>query len=222
MMMTRKMTPMNKSFLTIALLAAAAATTTAQAQSTPPAAGASAPAVISPAKRDLLQRLITLQQPALENMARNLAEQPVRQMLGAAEQALPRVPEAKREAVVNQIQADARKYFDEAGVVVKDRSAKLGQTALVPLFDEKFSEDELRQLLVALEAPAYKKYQTALPELSNAFAQKLILDLRPVLDPKLKALEESIGKSLGVQTAAEGAAPAASKPKAPTAAKPKK
>jgi len=201
-----------KNLLLIALLTGAALT--AQAQSTPaatPTAPASPPAAApSPAKRDLLQRLMALQQPALENMARNLAEQPVRQMLGAAEQALPRVAESKREAAVAQIQGEARKYFDDASAVVKDRSAKLGQSALLPLFDEKFSEDELRQLLVALEAPAYKKYQTALPELSNAFAQKLIADLRPLLDPKLKVLEQNITAALGVPLD-EGAAPAPEK-----------
>lgn len=215
---------MKKSILMIAMMAGAVSS---MAQSTTPAAAVpGAPAASttatppSAAKRDLLQRLIALQQPALENMARNLAEQPVRQMLGAAEQALPRVPEAKREAAVAQIQAEARKYFDEAGSIVKDRSTKLGQTALLPMFDEKFSEDELRQLLVALEAPAYKKYQAALPELSNAFAQKLIVELRPALDPKLKTLEQSIASTLGVPLGEEST-PAEKKP-AKTAPKPKK
>lgn len=211
---------LKKNILTIALLAAAAA---AQAQTTPAASAASAPAaVISPAKRDLLQRLISLQQPALEGMARNLAEQPALQMLGAARQAMPGVPEAKRESVVAKIDGEARKYFEEANAVIKDRALKVGQTALLPLFDEKFTEDELRQLLVALEAPAYKKFQLLAPEMGNAFGQKIVADLRPVLDPKLKALEQTITTTLGVAPAAEGQAPAASKPAKGSGAKAKK
>lgn len=194
---------LKKNILAIALLAAAAG---AHAQSTPAApASASAPAaVISPAKRDLLQRLITLQQPALEGMARNLAEQPALQMLSAARQAMPGVPEAKREAVVAKIDGEARKYFEEANAVIKERAGKVGQAALLPLFDEKFSEDELRQLLVALEAPAYKKFQLLAPDMGNAFGQKVVADLRPVLDPKLKALEQTITSTLGVTPAADG------------------
>jgi uncharacterized protein len=191
---------MKKTLTMIALLAGCMA---AQAQNT------AVPGAPSAAKKELLQRLITLQQPALENMAQGLAEQPARQMMGAAEQAMSQVPEAKREAVAKQIQADARKYSDEAGAIAKERASKMGASVLTPLFDEKFSEDELRQLLVSLEAPAYKKYQAALPELSNTFAEKLIEDLKPVLNPKLKTLEQNVAKALGIPSTGE---PAASKP----------
>jgi uncharacterized protein len=172
----------------------------AQAQNAPAAAatGTAVPGAPSAAKKELLQRLITLQQPGLENLARNLAEQPARQMMGAAEQALPRLPESKREAAIAQIQSDARKYAEDAGSLAKERSIKLSQTVLAPVFDEKFTEEELRQLLSALEAPAYKKYQAAVPDLSNIFADKIIADMRPTLEPKLKALEQNIAKSLGM------------------------
>jgi uncharacterized protein len=201
---------MKKIIASIAL-AALAAGPIAYAQTA--SANTAVPGAPSAAKKELLQRLMTLQQPALENMARNLAEQPVRQMMAAAEQAMPNVPEAKREAAAKQIQADAKKYSDEANGIVKERAAKLGQSVLTPLFDEKFTEDELRQLLVSLEAPAYKKYQAALPDLSNAFAEKLIEDLRPVLDPKLKALEQSVGKALGLDPAGGGSSKPAGKAK---------
>ncbi len=201
---------MKKTILLIAVLAAALSV-----QAQPAASGSSAiPGAPSAAKKDLLQRLITLQQPALENMARNLAEQPARQMMGAAEQAMERVAEDKREAVAKKIQAEAQKYAEEAGTLAKDRATKLGQSSLTPLFDEKFTEDELRQLLVALETPAYKKYQAELPELSNAFAKKLIDDLSPVLDPKLKALEQSVAKALGIPLSGEAAEKPAGKSKA--------
>jgi uncharacterized protein len=189
---------MKRTLMLIALLAGAV-TLNVQAQT------AAVPGAPSAAKKELLQRLMTLQQPALEGMAQSLAEQPARQMMGAAEQAMGQVPEAKREAVAKQIQADARKYSEEAGSIAKERAVKMGSSVLVPLFDEKFTEDELRQLLVALEAPAYKKYQAALPELSNTFAEKLIEDLRPVLNPKLKTLEQSVAKSLGISLSNDGA-----------------
>src|SRR5688572_20967168 len=116
-----------KKTLMIALLATASA---AQAQVTPQApAPAPAPvAAPSAAKKALLDRLVALQQPGLESMARGLAEQPLRQMLGAAQNALPRVPEDKREAAIQKIEGLAKQYADDVGPIAKDKAAKLGQS----------------------------------------------------------------------------------------------
>ena len=208
-----------KKSLMIALLATAAA---AQAQVTPQAAPAApAPAAApSAAKKALLDRLVALQQPGLESMARGLAEQPLRQMLGAAQNALPRVAEDKREAAIQKIEGLAKQYADEVAPIAKDKAGKLGQTALVPMLNERFSEDELRQLLVALESPAYKKYQAALPELGNAFTQQLVTEMRPSIEPKLKTLEQNVAQVLGLP--ANGDAPARPKGPAPAASRPKK
>jgi hypothetical protein len=202
-----------KRFLCITLLAGASLV---QAQSIP-----GAPA--SPAKKELVQRLLVLQQPGLESMGRDLVERPARQMMGAADQVLQtRVPPEKREAVTKQIQEQVRKYRDESSAVVRDRAAKIGQSSLGPMLEEKFTEDELRQLLAALEAPAYKKFQTSLPEMTTAFAQALVKDLEPAIEPKLKALEQSVGAVLGVPDPAAAGQPKAAKPAAPAASKPAK
>jgi hypothetical protein len=207
-----------KKSLMIALLATAAA---AQAQVTPRAEPA-APAAVAPpsaAKKALLDRLVALQQPGLDSMARGLAEQPLRQMLGAAQQALPRVPEDKREAAIQKIEGLAKQYSDDVGPIAKDKAGKLGQTTLAPQLNERFTEDELRQLLVALESPAYKKYQAALPELGNAFTQQLVTEMRPSIEPKLKTLEQNVAQVLGLPL--NGEAPKAKSPAA-AASKPKK
>jgi uncharacterized protein len=176
----------------------------------------------SAAKKELVQRVVNIQQPALEGMARDMVERPARQMMDAAGQALQmRVPPEKREAAVKQIQEQLRKYGDESSALVRDRAAKIGQASLSPLLEEKFSEDELRQLLGALEAPAYKKFQQSLPDLTKAYAETLVKELEPVIEPKLKALEQSVALALGVP--AQGAAqPKAAKPPAAAASKPAK
>ncbi|MEO8156126.1 MAG: hypothetical protein ABI605_23920 [Rhizobacter sp.] len=177
------------------------------------------------AKKELIQRLLNLQQPALESMARDLVERPARQMMAAADQALQtRVPPEKREEVAKQIDQQLRKYADESGALVRDRAATVGQASLGPLFDEKFSEEELRQLLAALEAPAYKKFQQSLPDLTKAYAQTLVKDLEPAIEPKLKALEQSVGAALGVPKAPgpQASAPKAAKPSSQAASKPAK
>lgn len=208
-----------KKSLMIALLVGAA-TSPVLAQNTPAATPAPA-AAPSAAKKQLLDRLVALQQPGLESMAIGLTEQPLRQMLGAAQQALGRVPEDKRQAAITQIEGLAKKYSDDMRPIAKDKAAKLGQSALGPMLNERFTEDELRQLLVALEAPAYKKYQAALPELGNAFTEQLVTELRPTVEPKMKALEQSVSSALGLPANGD-AAPAKGKAPAGKASQPKK
>lgn len=208
--------------ITIALLSSALG---AWAQSTAPAASAPA-APSSPAKKALVQRVLTLQQPALENTAREVAERPAMQLTSAAQQYLQqRVPPDKREAMWTQVQAAVRKYLAEAVPLVKDRALALSQTSLAGMLDERFTEDELKQLVTTLENPAFKKFQQAMPEISDKFVQKLIADAGASVDPKLKALDTSISTALGVPSNATGAsapaaaAPRAAKPAAPAASK---
>ena len=217
---------MRRHLITIALLGST--TLGAQAQSTPaaPAAAASAPAApASPAKKALIQRVLTLQQPALENTAREVAERPAMQLTSAAQQYLQqRVPADKRDAMWTQVQAAVRKYLAEAVPLVKERALALSQTTLAGMLDERFTEDELKQLAATLENPAFKKFQQAMPEISDRFVQKLVADAGASVDPKLKALDASISTALGVPSAGTAAStpasgPRAAKPAAPAASK---
>jgi hypothetical protein len=99
-----------------------------------------------------VQRVLTLQQPALENTAREVAERPAMQLTNAAQ----RVPAAARAGRQARSHVDAgaggvRKYLAEAVPLVKDRALALSQTALAGMLDERFTEDELKQLVATLE-----------------------------------------------------------------------
>jgi uncharacterized protein len=201
----------------LACFATLGITTAVSAQSPPaPAASAAAPASpASPAKRELAQRFIVLQQSSIENLVRNLVEAPARQLMAAGEPVLQtRVAADKREAAVKQVQEEVRKYVDSALPIVRDRAAKLSQSVLLPAVEEKFTEDELRQIVTFLESPAQRKLQQTLPELSQTLAGKLVADTRPQIDPKLKALEAAMSKTLGVPAGKTQAAPAGSPPPA--------
>jgi hypothetical protein len=82
-----------------------------------------AQAETSAAKKELVAKVLQLQQPAIEQTARALAERPavlVMQQAGRALQA--RVAADKREALGKEIQADVRKYVDEAVPLVRDNT----------------------------------------------------------------------------------------------------
>jgi uncharacterized protein len=192
-----------KLLFTSALLLAAA---TAQAQTLP----ANLP---SPAKKELIARILKLQQPGIEVMARSLVEQPAVELMGNAANALPaRVAKDKQEAVAKEIQADARKYVDEAAPIVRDRAIKLAPTTIGPMLEEKFTEDELKQIVSIIESPVYGKFQAMGDDMQRALVEKVIADTRTVIEPKVRTLEQTVAKRLGV-TSAPGAGSAA--PRAP-------
>lgn len=192
--------------LSLLLGAALLAAATAHAQNAAPAA---APA--SPAKKELVARILKLQQPGVEALARGLVEQPAAEMLNRAGPALAqRVAPDKQEAVAKDIQADARKFVDDTYPAVRDRAMQLAPSTIGPLLEARFSEDELKQVAQILESQAFHRYQELGGEMQKALADKLIADTRSSVEPKVRALEASIGKRLGVPPpAAGGNAPAA-------------
>jgi hypothetical protein len=184
---------------------------------------AQAQTAASPAKKELVQKLLALQQPGIEGAARNVVERPAAQMMQEAGRVLQtQIPAEKREAIGNAIQADVKKYVDEALPPVRERALKLAPTTIGTTLEEKFTEDELKQLIAWFESPVNKKFQTASGEMQNNFMQKLVAEARPLVEPKLQALEQKMRTALGVPAAAGGdaAAPkAAARPPAKAASK---
>jgi hypothetical protein len=184
----------------------------ASAQSTP-----AAPAS-SPAKKELVTKLLKLQQPGLEGLARQVAEQPAAQMLNQAGAALSaRVPPDQQQGVAAQIQADAKKYADEAVPVVRASALKLAPSTVGAVLEKEFTEEELKQIVAiqeTLESPAYLKYRSKSDDMQKALLEKLIPDTKGTIEPKVRALEQTIAKRLGITEtpAAAPAKPAAPKP----------
>lgn len=188
-----------KQFAALSLLACSAQLALAQA---------SAPAVSSPAKKELIAKVLLLQQPGLEQLGRNLLQQPIANLMQGAGRALQQVPADKREATAKAIEADIKKFVDETGPMLRDRAVKLAPSTIGVLLDERFTEDELKQLVAWLESPVNKKYTQLGGEMQKALAEKLIADTRPTIEPRLKALDQSVIKQLGITP--KPAAPAAS------------
>jgi len=159
-------------------------------------------------KKELVQKLLVLQQPGIEAAGKQLAEQPaaaLMQRVGIAMQA--GLPADKREAVARDIQSDVKKYADEAVPLLRKRAVELAPGTLGPLYEQHFNDDELKQLVTFLESPVYRKYQQLGAEMQRTLAEKLVADTRPTVEPKLRALEQQIAQRL--QTAQRGTAASA-------------
>jgi hypothetical protein len=173
----------------------------------------------SPAKKELVQKLLALQTPGIEMAARSIVERPAAQMMQEAGRVLQtQFPPEKREAIGKAIEADAKKYVEEAFPPVRERALKLAPTTLGASLEEKFSEDELKQLIAWFESPVNKKFQQASGEMQNNFMQKLVAEARPLIEPKLQSLEQKVRGALGAPAAAAAPADGSAAPKA--AAKP--
>ena len=104
-----------------------------------------------------------------------------------------RVAADKREAVGKEIQADVKKYLDEAVPLVTSRAVKLAPSTVGPFLEEKFTEDELKQISAFLESPAVNKFQQLSGEMQKVLLEKVVADTKGVIEPKVVALEQSVG-----------------------------
>ena len=180
-------------------------------------ASCGASAFAAPTKKELVQRVLQAQQVELEQVSRSIVERPAAQMMQEAGLAMQRqVPADKREAVGKAIEAEVKKYIDEAYPLVRERAIKIAPLTIGATLEEKMSEDELKQLVAWLESPANKKFQQLGPEMRNSFIQKVLADAGPVVDPKVQALDARIRVILGLPPA-QAVSPAGTASAAPRA-----
>jgi uncharacterized protein len=160
----------------------------------------------SPAKKELVAKLLQMQRAGIEAMTRGLVERPAIQLTQEAGQiARTQVAADKRDALGKRIEARVRKYLDEASPLLRDRAIALAPTTLGSTLEEKFSEDELRQLIAWLDSPLNKKYNQIAQEMQGEFVRKLLADAAPSIEPKVQALNQDIRQYLG-EAAGPGAA----------------
>lgn len=206
----------------LTLAAALAVAGLAQAQNAAPAAPA---ASSSAAKKELVAKIIKLQQPNIEGLAQQIAELPARQILQQASRALQSLPAERREAVARDIEADARKYVDEAAPVLRSSAVRAAPSTMGQVLEERFTEDELKQIIAILESPVNRRFQMAAPDMQKALGEKLVAETRTDIEAKVRNFEQTVARRLGVTPpagAASGARPAAAASGARPAAPAKK
>jgi len=168
----------------------------------------------SPAKKALIDKIVALQQQGAENMAGGLVQAPLSQLAQQLHAAMQQVPADKREATGKALNAELKKFVEENVPYLKDKIAKALPGTTSALLDERFNEDELKQILAWAESPVSQKFGMVNAELQKAIVQKVMTEAGPTLDGRFKTLQGNLVKQLGLQPPAG----AASKP-APTATK---
>lgn len=186
---------LNPRWLPWAALAALAFSLPASAQNT---GGGAAGGADTSGKKELSQRVVQLQQPGIENLARQLVEMPAQQMLGDAQMVIQqRVAADKRQAVWQQVESDARRYLEDATPLVRDRALKVAPEVLTPILEKGLTEDELRQVvqvLQSMESPAYRKYSNLMPDMLRALNERVVNDTKAAVEPKVRAMQNAASK----------------------------
>jgi len=161
------------------------------------AAGLAGAADAPAGKQELAQQILT--RLNIDNIGETMLSAPV-SVSNALQQARGllqgRVAAEKRDATMSELSGQARKFMDEVGPITRASADKLIPTTVRPLLAERFSEDELRQILAILDSPVRKKFEAMLPELQKKLGESVAADTGAVVNPKLKGLQEDIGLRL--------------------------
>jgi hypothetical protein len=209
-----------KRLITAIALATLGVNAWSQAPQTPTAAPASQAPFVADPKLEWASKVVALQQgPDMDRLVANLADGTTQDMINNWQpRLLANVAKPQQAKVSAELNAELQKYADEVSKIIRSKLQQVGTDALVPVYMERFTLEELKQIATFLEAPAIRKYQAIAPELGSIFTGKLVEASRAEVIARAKLFDEAATRIVGPAPAA----PAAAKPAAPTAKPAKK
>jgi uncharacterized protein len=164
-----------------------------------------APATYAQSKKELVAKVVQLRQPAVDRLARTIAMDPAQTALNAARQVMQIVPADKREALGKQVQGDVKAFYDDTEARLRESGSKNAAATIGPILEEKFTEEELKLIITWLESSAAKKYEQLEPEMQAQLTRKMVEDTKPAVEPKLRALEDTLKKRFAAYAPPPGA-----------------
>lgn len=159
------------------------------------------------AKRALATKLAQIQLKADgAAMAEQLTASAVQPVIAGWSQRLDEtVPPAKQKEVRDKLDVELKKFAETTHKTVEGHVGKTAEAAMVPIFMEKLSEDELKTIIAYLESPVSAKFQSLGPDATNAWAKRIIDATKPAVESGVKTFDASANRIVG---AAAVAAPA--------------
>jgi uncharacterized protein len=155
-------------------------------------------------KLEWATKAVALQQgPELERLVNQLADSAAQDVLQTwAPKLQANVPKEKIDQARESLNTELKKYFDDVYKSINSKTAKVSTDALIPVYMQKFSLEELKQLVGFFESPVVKKYQATAPELGNVFVQQLIEATRADVVARGKQFDDAATKIVGSAPAA--------------------
>lgn len=204
----------------------------AQVPQTPPAEPSSQAPFAADPKLEWATKVVALQQgPDMDRLVTQLASGTTQDMINNWQPRLQtNVAKPAQAKVTTELNAELQKYANEVTKIIRDKVQKVSTDSLVPVYMERFTLEEMKQIAAFLEAPAIRKYQGIAPELGSIFAGKLVEASRTEVIARAKQFDEAAARIVGPAPAASPAAtaptpaptPALATPSTPTAKPAKK
>ena len=100
--------------------------------------------------------------------------------------------------------------MEETDPAFAKAATQLAPTTMGPILESQLSEDDLKQIIAWVSSPTFKRFSELQPQLQDALVKSLIQQMGPTMEPKLRALQQTVAKDLGLEIAGSSAAPAPS------------
>ncbi len=138
----------------------------------------------SDSKRALATRLAKIQvQADREALSEQLTASAVQPLLASWSQRLDEtVPPAKQKDVLDKLNVEIQKFAESAQKSIDAQVSKAGEDALVPIFIEKLTEDEMKTIIAYLESPVSAKFIALGPDATNAWAKQVVSSTRTTVE----------------------------------------
>lgn len=151
---------------------------------------------------ELAQLQAKVDGPGLADQLAAGAQQPLIQKWS---QQLQSVPEARQQEVRTQLNAELEKFNASAHQAIEGQVSQAAVAALVPIFMEKLSDDDLRTIVTFMKSPASAKFQALGADATNAWAQKIVDGSRTSVEGSASTFEAAAAKIVGAPAAAKPA-----------------
>ena len=157
------------------------------------------------AKRALANKLVQLQLktdgPAITDQLTNSAVQPI--VAGWSQRLDETVPPARQKEVRDKLDVELKKFADSTHKSIEAQVGKAAEAAMVPIFMEKLSEEEMKTIIAYMESPASAKLQALGADATDAWAKRIIDSTRSQVEASAKTFESAADRI--VKAAASGA-----------------
>jgi hypothetical protein len=145
------------------------------------------------------------------SMANQLTDSAVQPLFAKwVEQLRARVPADKQKDVGDQLNVELKKFGDSTHQLVQAQATKTAQDALVPVFMDKLSEDELKTIVTYWQTPASAKFAAMSNDAANAWGQKIIEGTQATVEGYIKTFDDAAEKIVNAAAANALIAPAGS------------
>ena len=116
------------------------------------------------------------------------------------------VPPARQKDVRDKLDVELKKFADNTHKAIDAQVSKAAEAALVPVFMDKLSEDEMKTIIAYMESPSSTKFQTLSPEASNAWAKRVVDATKSQVESSAKSFDAAASRIVGSAGGSAGGA----------------